>query len=244
MAETDGFEMIDGLGGQVGSIASGAADTILIVISVMIGIGILVIGWLLIKDLRNYVHRVKIRVITSDSSPKFIEEDVAKTIIQDGVPYWKLKKRKELLTVPPSECTELTKKGKYYAECYWSEREGFRWIKDVANPEAAFDAFPTTEKALLVQRIKNAQARKKKGIWDMLQALVTPIVLVMLFVLVLIFWEDIAEPTIKVLNKVESITASQAVIAQQQARITAVLAGQAEAGTLELEQTINPEGGG
>jgi len=237
------IDMVDGLGETVGTIASGAADTLIIVFAAVIGLGILIIAWLLIKDLKDYVHKVKIRVLTSDGSPIYVIEENAKTVKENGVNYWKLRKKKDLLTVPPSDATELTKKGKFYAECYWSEKEGYQWIKDNPIKGSGFDAFPTTEKALLVQRIVNAHSRKKKGILEVLQQLVAPIVLILLFVLVLVFWEDIAEPTIKVLEQSARITESQSVITQQQARITAVLVGQAEAGTLNLEQNINPEGG-
>lgn len=234
-------ELLGGLGDTASQVAGGAADAIIIIFSILIFVGIIATIFLLVKLVGQYKHFVKIRVITS--TRKFIIEDKARDIKIDGVPYWKLRKTKETVQVPPAEATELTKKGQLYAECYWTEEKGYTWITDTGKPEKGFDSFTTVQRSLLVQRLSNARLRRKKGVWEMLQQFITPIILLLIFILILVFWQDIAEPTNQVLEKAGSITAKQAEITNQQARIAAVQAGVADPSTLDVQQTVNDGGG-
>lgn len=234
-------EILGNLGDMAGKAAGASADVIVILFAGLAFVGLVLAVVLLIKLFKSYKHIVKIRVVTNDR--KYIVEDKAREIIQDGVPFWKLKKRKDLLTVPPPEATEITQKGKFFSECYYTEEDGYKWIRDTGNVQTNFKAFTTAQRSLYVQRLRNAMLRKKRGIWDLLQQYVTPIILLTLVVLILIFWQDLYKPIQETQANNVRITASQSDITNQLARITAVLVGKAEAGTLEFEQTIQETDG-
>lgn len=238
MAEDD---LLGGAGDIVGGFATGAADVVMIILAAVFVLAIIVGLIVLIKLFKAYKIDVKIRVVTANR--KRIVEDKAREVLIDGVPFWKLRKRKDVLPVPPEDAIELTDKGRLYAECYHTDEQGYTWIVDSNKPDKGFDPFTTVQRALYVQRLKNAQLRKKKGIWDLLQQFITPVILLLLFVLVLVFWQDIAQPTNEVLDKTSSILSSVDRITQQQARIAAVQAGVADPSTLEIQQDISGGGG-
>lgn len=233
MAEDD---IISGMGTLAKDAASTSADALIIIFGILVLIGAVIGIIMVFKLFRSYKHIVKIRVITNDR--KYVIEDKAREVMQDGVPFWKLKKRKDLLTVPPPEATEITQKGKFFAECYYTEEDGYKWIQDSGNVDKNFKAFTTAQRSLYVQRLRNAMLRKKKGIWDLLQQYVTPVILLVLVVLILIFWQDLYKPVQESQQSNARISQSQAEITQNLARITAVLIGDAEAGTLVYDQTI------
>jgi len=81
----------------------------------------------------SFKHTIIIRELTS--TRKFIARDKAKIKRNkaDGVEYWYLRNRKVELVSPKPESIEITKKGRFYAECYHdleSGRDsGYSWIK-------------------------------------------------------------------------------------------------------------------
>lgn len=229
-------EVFGNIGEMAGEAAGASADALIIIFGILVLIGAVIGIVMVFKLFKSYKHIVKVRIITNDR--KYIFEDKAREVLQDGVPFWKLKKRKDLLTVPPPEATEITQKGKFFAECYYTEEDGYKWIQDSGSVESNFKAFTTAQRSLYVQRLKNAMLRKKKGIWDLLQQYVTPVILLVLVVLILIFWQDLYKPVQESQQANARISQQQAEISQNLARITAVLVGDAEAGTLTFDQTV------
>jgi len=117
---------------KVGDAAANMGNTlaltiIIILIVVIIGGLILFVMWR-----RSYKFTIKIREVLSSDGHFLIIEDKAKRKIKDGVEYWKLRRRRALLTAPPTEAICLKNDGSYYAECFHFERSGldsgYMWI--------------------------------------------------------------------------------------------------------------------
>lgn len=165
-------------------------------------------------------HKVRIRILTNSGS--FPYQDKAREIKIDGVPFWKLLKRKDTITAPPSDALHsigrdwMLRKPAYSVEMYWSEEDGYVPIVDTVNKanlkektvvyeldrhgqkvEVARDVFqPFTpqQRALYVSQQKKALDRRKKSLSDLIAQIAVPIAFVMFAVVLLFFWEDIAKP--------------------------------------------------
>ena len=215
----------------------------------------------------QYRHRVRIRILTAQGSVPY--DDKAREVDVDGVPFWKLLKRKHMVPVPTSEAITnigvgpISKKPRYYAEFFWSEELGYvvnidsvnskniqeKAVKYGPNKELVKDAFhPFTpqQRALYVYQLRKAEERKKKSLLDQITAIAVPMVLVFMFILVLVFWEDIAKPAQQsqasaaaMMETNERLLKENAQISAQNARILQVLAGKLDANTLQVAQTID-----
>lgn len=231
--------MVD-IGSEISKYASGATDIFLIVVVVVIIGGILTGLMILLMVLKSYKHKVKIRVLTA--SRKYVVEDSAREVIKDGVTYWKFLKRRDMATAPPPESIELTKKGSFYAECYYTNEGEYVWAKDNLRREQSFDAVTATQRSLLVGRIVQANNRKKRGLLDIISQFTMPLMLLIMVVLILVFWEDIASPSMEIVERADKITASQAIIMEQLARMLTIAASDGAYADLNITQTIQPGG--
>lgn len=208
---------------------------------------LLLVGGIIYLFYRNfliYKHRVIVRELTKDGI--LITNHKARSIKSEGIEYWKLQKRKDLIPVPPSSARGITRKGKVFAECYYSENGGYHWLQDTYDRdklEAAFNVFPTKHKIMWMNQIKQAEARRKKSGWDLLLTLAPSIMVVLILVTFLAFYGDIMET-----NKVAMDTAWQNhnKIAQLQAdninqlaKTVQVITGKLERDELVITQEIS-----
>lgn len=218
----------------------------------------------------SHRHRVRIRLLLAQGTVPF--DDKAREVIVDGVPFWKLLKRKDMIPTPTSEAmTHLGKgflsgKPRFYAEFYWSEEYGYvpmvdgvnsknlqdKAVKYGPNKELVKDAFhPFTpqQRALYVLQLRKAEARKKKSILDQITAIAVPMALVFIFIMLLVFWEDIAKPAQEMatanagmMELNEKLLKQNAEISAQNARIVQALSGQIDAAQLQISQTVGGTG--
>jgi len=165
----------------------------------MVGLWVLILAggaWFLMYW-TSFKHTVLIREITS--TRKFIVTDKAriKRDKEDGVEYWQLRKRKAKLISPHSESIEITKKGRFYAECYHDlesgKDAGYSWIQD--KGEGEFISYPAEHRALLNARIRRAAERRGKTTFEMVMTIAAVGVPLIALVLVFSFWGDLTEQT-------------------------------------------------
>jgi hypothetical protein len=220
-------------------------------------IGVAVLGtifWYL-----QYRHKVVIRMLTSQGSVPF--EDKAREVMIDGVKFWKLLKRKDVVAIPPKKTIvslgkDFFGKPKFYVELYWAEEVGYAPAYDTVSTKNFFERITHTEeggvrrrelgdayyplttqqRALYVHQLEQANARKKKGILDTIRDLAIPIVLVMFMFGVILFWEDIAKPARDMADKNLQMQEANRVLLAQVAEISAQNARivQAIAGKIEV----------
>lgn len=197
---------------DVAGVASGFMDSVsqlggYIVWAVLLGSLIGVIIYFL-----SFKHTISIRILNRNGNVLPVK-DRAREIKVDGVKYWKLMKRKDIIPVPPADALIVMKSGgkpKYYAEFTFNEETGYIPLEyDVTTDnfnnklimtqhgkviKDSFQPFTTNQRSLYVMQLRKAEARRKKDVLERIMQLATPLVLVMLFIAVLIFWEDVAKP--------------------------------------------------
>lgn len=234
-------ELIEGLdlGGLVSSTMGAGYNIVLGVLAIIIIGGL--VGLLVWMSIHN--KKIRVRYVTKNGS--FVIDDKARRKNVDGVEYWSLLKMKLVVSPPPSAAINMTNKGKLMAECYLKEgSQEPAWIID-GGPEEGFDTamLTTQERALLIQRVIKATQRRRKGLLDTIAQIATPIALVMVVIVMLVFWENIAEPAKDMAQINTQMMESNKEISEQNARMVSVLAGKLDVGELTVTQAVPPDGG-
>lgn len=234
--------------GQVQGIAATAGNTTLDVIlwiALLILLGAAVWAFL---EFAKFKHSVRIRYLTKEGS--FIIDDKAKRKEEDGVVYWSLLKSKMSITPPPKESINITKKGRLVAECYITEDNPEPvWLKDSGydNAQEGFLPLTTQQRSLTVSRIRKANSRQTKTMWEQISNVVFPIAMVIVVAIPFVFYGDIVKAGEEAIKQSGKIAEQNAAVAEQNARILSVMAGKLESGDLKIEQNIPPNantGGG
>ena len=200
---------------------SGIGDQILTVIMIIFLLLVLVAVLLLFKMVKEYKHKVRIKEVINGR--KIIFDDKAKEVIEDGIVFWKLMKRKSVISVPPPEAIEISNKGKKCVECYKTETGEYIFSKDIAdikdipkkileinNDEErekqilewrkdnriidSFQPLTTKQRLILINQLKKAEAKRKKDWNDMIPTIVSIGALLILVVSLMIFYADMAKP--------------------------------------------------
>lgn len=186
-AALEGGNLMTGVG-RLGA-KLGDLTTIAIYIAIVGGI-----VYLIYRNVFLYKHNVIVRELSKDGT--LISKTKARTIKIQGVEYWKLKTKKDRLPVPPSSARGITKKGKTFAECYYSESGGYHWLQDNFNRdtlEAVFNVFPTKHKVMWIHQQKQALDRLKKSGFEVFMQLLPSIMVVIILVAFMAFYGDIME---------------------------------------------------
>lgn len=228
----------DILSGGMESMLGNGMDSLSTIMVVIIWIGVflvpVVVGWHILR----HKHRVQIKRLTDNGA--FIVNDKAREVVVDGVHYWKLLKGKALLSVPPPDVIQMTKKGRVFVSCYYSDELGYVWAKDTVTKDTfkevvqtsvlqngetvnttrrVYQPFSTQERALLAGQIRKAAERRGTSLMDKIMQFLPLMMVFMMFVLVLIFWEDIAKPAVQMSASNAEVSKQNALISEQNARI-------------------------
>jgi len=200
---------------------SGIGDQILTVILILFLLLIVAAVAFLVMIVIKFKHNVRIKEVVNGR--KIIFDDRAKDILDDGVAYWKLMKRKDIISVPPPEAIELSNKGKKCVECYRTETGEYIYSKDIADIKGvpntllqikdkgvrekeiadwkeknkvidSFQPFTSKQRLILINQLKKAEAKRKKDWKDMIPSIVSIGALLILVVSLMIFYADMAKP--------------------------------------------------
>lgn len=196
------------------SFAMSGIDTAYNVVLYVFVLGIVAAIVWIIWYIRQYKNKVIIRYITNQGS--YIVEDKAREVEEDTGKFWKLWKMRVQKSAPPPESISITKNGQKFAEAYYTDETGLNWGSDTVNKDTfhqkkevksksvdgkeefvlkdMFMPYTAQERSLQAAQIKKAIMRQKKNLLEQIQQFVVPVVLVMMFILILIFWEDIYKP--------------------------------------------------
>jgi len=203
----------------------------------------------------SFKHDFTIKNITGERM--LIEKDKFKLFKdRDGVQWLRLRGRKENLPVPPSECMDLTTKGKRSVTAYFTEDGDFVYSREKFSAEEmrektkegmskeeildgkkkvfkkvtkyylyqqdsninveSVDPFPSTQRALLVNQIRKGEEEKGFNWKDQIPLIASAGVLLIIFAMVFIFWEDVTAPSIEVQKELVKVSENMADIAQAQ----------------------------
>jgi len=205
---------LQGAGATAAGIATSLYDIIIIVgIMLIVGVAIFLVWFFL-----QYKHVVIVRKLAKDR--KLIIIDRAKSFqTPEGVKYWKLLKTRKTIPLPPPEAIDLTKRGKFFVEVYKTENDQFYYLQDEGDfdsEDPSFRPITTNQRASLANQIRKKFARRTQTWKDYLPQIASGLVLIMVFAMALIFWEDVTKPSLQFAN-----TNSQ--IAQKQLETTELL---------------------
>jgi hypothetical protein len=170
--------------------------------------------------------KYKFRVREIINGRKILFDDKAKEFKDsDGVSYWKLLKRKDIVHCPPADAVDIDSKGHKSVEAYRTSSGEYVYIKDlgqiaeapkevtdIQDPKKRGEAlikwkkdnevddvfFPlsTNQRLLYITEIKKAMMRRTKKWQDYILPIVAIASLVIIVVSLMIFWGDIAKPAL------------------------------------------------
>jgi len=252
------------VGQLAGDAASGLANGVMMTIWVLLGLAVIGFIWYMMQ----FKYTVHLKVMTQQGF--YVVKDKAKEVKVDGVKFWQLLRRRVIVTPPPPEAVHMTAGGKFMAEGYWSDDSELVWATDTVTRDNfnqlvteevtgkdengkditvkvvrdAFQPFTAQQRALQAHRIRQAQERRRKNIWETLGQLATPLVLAMLFICVLVFWEDIAKPVQDLAASNVAVSEQNAKISEQNARLLSALIAHQEGRPVVIEQQLGGPPGG
>lgn len=203
-------------------------DTIFITLLIVIGMSMLAFLILWALYVFSFKHHIRIKEVVNGR--KIIHDDKFKIKVDpDGTAWFRLKKFRALIPQAPEEAIELDSKGRKVVEAYKLSSGEYIYAKDISEPlpedidsitdqekrekrikewtksRTAVDAYQpltTKQRVILISQIKKAQGRRKKSWKEQLPMLVGLGALVILVVSLMIFYGDIAKPTLIMADKV------------------------------------------
>lgn len=245
----------------IGAIAQGAMDTGGTMAIWAVGLGLVAVLVFLIYFILQHKHRVMIKILTDNGS--IVVFDKAREVRRDGMIVWKLLKRRHTLTCPPPEARQITKKGKLFASCYYTDDIGYVWGLDTVRNDdfrktletkvmingvetlvrrRVFEPANTQQRSLLANEIKEASLRRGQSGWEKFKEMIPALLLVIVVICVFLFWEEIAKPVQQLQQSNAEISKQNAIISEQNARMLVFLFGPG-ASNLSVAQSIPPDSG-
>lgn len=179
--------------------------------------------------LASFKHKVRVKDVVNGR--KIISDEKAREFKdRDGVVYWQLLRKRQLIPVPPPDCIEIDKRGRKCVEAYKTETGEFVFAKDTAsisgvpkeileikNKEEraekikewqeenniinAFQPLTTQQRILYLNQLKKAEAKKTKPWQDYILPVAAIGALVILVVSMMIFYGDMARPLLDMADK-------------------------------------------
>lgn len=195
-----------------------------ILLFVVIG-GILVLIGFYFAIIRQFKYKVRVKelcnnrmIVTDVKAKEHVDKEKNKT--------WYLQKFKKNIPIPSNDVIEIDNKGKKLVEIYLTETGEVFYAKDVVKlkeiPEeiltikdeeeriakkkewleknknvTPYEPFSSDNRYFLIQQTKKAEAMRKKSLMENLPVIASIMGMVIIIVMLMIFWGDIAEPAIK-----------------------------------------------
>lgn len=163
--------------------------------------------------LLSFKHKVRIYKQTTSGVPIVI--DTKARVFkrkEDGTVMWRfLKYLKDSHAAPSVHDTSITEKGKMSAECLMSMQGGVTWIKRDVNGTKSVE-LSAEERAAMANAIRRADEYKKKKLSEILMQWQGAIVLIMILVIFMLFFNKTVEPSIALGNSLKG-TSEQMTIA-------------------------------
>lgn len=187
--------------------------------------GVVVIGFLgYFLWYKNFNKKVRVRIMTG--TKKIIKDYWASEVMRDGVRYWLLLWKWDLLPVPPPNAIDVDNKGRMVVETHYTETGEYRYARDTYGTPTQkqkdtddFEPFTTNQRLSLINQIKKAYSKKKMSWTEHIPALAGMLFIVIMLVVFFMYWEDIVKPGKEVVSTAAAITDKQLQIVQLQQEI-------------------------
>lgn len=212
---------MDILGFNIGGSASGLIGSLISFLKIMALMAVFGGGAMFALYLLKYKYFVTVRMLAGGR--EIIIRDKARKIkSKKGVERLKLRKLNEQLPLPPDEVCNTTDRGKVYLDVYRTQAGQYIWAKSKGLAEGVkipnnrdtsdFEAMNTADRDFYASEWEESERYNKNKIWQNLPQVAGLAVLLVLFVLVVVYWEDIAQPakeiqkeSVKILDKADDI---------------------------------------
>lgn len=154
--------------------------------------------------LMKYKHQITVRKLTGGK--KIIVRDRAREIYdKKRVKKLKLMKLRETISLPPDEACEVTSRGKIHADVYRTNEGQYIWVVDrglkgkiVDIPDGSsideFQPLNTMDRDFYASEWEEAEKYGQNTIWQNLPQIAGLMFILIMFVLVIVYWGDIAKP--------------------------------------------------
>jgi len=144
-------------------------------------------------------NKVKIVIRRIADGRVIVVQDKARIIKKKGQPIrWKLLKLKDFIPVPPDRAIEITSKGKYFVEAYYTEDGEFIYINDKIEKNGNIGSlYPlkNVDKEFYVQQVEEGNKYNKKKWQDVVLMLAPTMAIILILVLFMVFFEQVVKPT-------------------------------------------------
>lgn len=176
-------------------------------------ITIMVVGLLLLLcALYIYIvitkaHNFRLRQFNGNRSTVTDYKMMEKRDKKDNTTYWVSVPWQKKIKVfsPPTECIDISNKGRKYLEAYQLTNDEFCFIKDdgyMAENDVVKDnwkPFTTTQRGVLVQQLEKAIEQRQKSLWrpEFIVPTVSVVMLAVVIIALFVFWGDIAQPALQ-----------------------------------------------
>lgn len=233
--------------GDPASMIAGAGQNIFL--TLMIVFWVLIVGGVIFFILWYSSFKIVVIIREVTNKRRYVTSDKAKIKIVDGVEYYYLRKRRVYLNIPPPEAMEITVKGRFFCEVYHNgsagKNTGYYWIKDdtediksVTNTNDAFTPLKTERQAQLVNRLRRAEARRGKSLWEKVVPIVMSVSMIIIIAIPFIFYGELTEANKLAMEETKYITNAQAKMTEELAKMTDVLTGKLSRDELVFVQDI------
>lgn len=207
-------ELASGASQIVGNVAQGAYYILIVLMLLaIVGAVVFMVMWFL-----KHKHRIIIRSLAKGR--KLIIYDRAREYIdKSGVKYWKLLWSKHIIPVPPPEAVELTRKGKLYVEAYRTENDQYWYLEDNAEFDSgnpSLKPITTNQRASVANQIRKKFDRKTHKWTEYIPQIASGVMIIFVFAMILIFWEDVTNPSIKAMEQLKEMMQEQTKYMEEQ----------------------------
>jgi len=155
-----------------------------------------------------YSHKVifVIRKVTGDRPLARI--DRAKVYMRRGQPIrWRLRSTKAFVPVPPKEAIDVTEKGKLFVEAYLTEDGEYHYITDKMEGQiGSLHPVKSVDKEFYAQQVEEGKKYAESNFKDLLLASAPYLLMVLILVIFMIFFNETVAPTIQLGHSLDSAT--------------------------------------
>lgn len=102
--------------------------------------------------------------------------------------------------IPPDASVQFTKKGRYFIEGYLVNKDTIVWAKDTKKEINLLDPVEQSQRNMLLHQIVKGEREKGKQLMQYLPVIIGLGFILSLFVLTVVFWEDITNPSVKAIQ--------------------------------------------
>lgn len=207
MAGLESGDLFGSIGVSGSSLMSGmdAITTMIVYMFIAAFIGAVLFGCLYLLSFNKPV-----RVYEETSAGwKYVDTKARQFKTKDGITKWRfLKWIKESHPAPSNDVLFLNSKGKTSAEGIRSMDGNVQWVKRDFK-KGSVEQLSGEEKAMMVQEMRRAEDYKKKKLGDLIRDIMPFIVLAMILIIFMVFFNDVVQPSVELGEQVKASSALQ-----------------------------------